>query len=220
MDMNANDGIAANREYKDRLFTFIFGKEENRPYLLQLYNALNGTSYTDPSELEITTLQDVIYIRQKNDISFLLDSELSLYEQQSSYNPNMPLRGLMYFSALYRQFLSRQGTDLYSSSLVKIPSPRYVVFYNGLRELPDVSKLRLSDAFEIPNESGEFEWTATVYNVNAGRNSAIMESCVALAQYADFIQWVRENSETMPAKDAVDAAVRQAIAQNYLNGFF
>ena len=136
------------------------------------------------------------------------------------YNPNMPLRGLMYFSALYRQFLSRQGTDLYSSSLVKIPSPRYVVFYNGLRELPDVSKLRLSDAFEIPNESGEFEWTATVYNVNAGRNSAIMESCVALAQYADFIQWVRENSETMPAKDAVDAAVRQAIAQNYLNGFF
>lgn len=168
MDMNANDGIAANREYKDRLFTFIFGKEENRPYLLQLYNALNGTSYTDPSELEITTLQDVIYIRQKNDISFLLDSELSLYEQQSSYNPNMPLRGLMYFSALYRQFLSRQGTDLYSSSLVKIPSPRYVVFYNGLRELPDVSKLRLSDAFEIPNESGEFEWTATVYNVNAG----------------------------------------------------
>lgn len=93
MDMNANDGIAANREYKDRLFTFIFGKEENRPYLLQLYNALNGTSYTDPSELEITTLQDVIYIRQKNDISFLLDSELSLYEQQSSYNPNMPLRG-------------------------------------------------------------------------------------------------------------------------------
>ena len=220
MDMNANDGIAANREYKDRLFTFIFGKEENRPYLLQLYNALNGTSYTDPSELEITTLQDVIYIRQKNDISFLLDSELSLYEQQSSYNPNMPLRGLMYFSALYRQFLSRQGTDLYSSSLVKIHSPRYVVFYNGLRELPDVSKLRLSDAFEIPNESGEFEWTATVYNVNAGRNSAIMESCVALAQYADFIQWVRENSETMPAKDAVDAAVRQAIAQNYLNGFF
>lgn len=131
MDMNANDGIAANREYKDRLFTFIFGKEENRPYLLQLYNALNGTSYTDPSELEITTLQDVIYIRQKNDISFLLDSELSLYEQQSSYNPNMPLRGLMYFSALYRQFLSRQGTDLYSSSLVKIPSPRYVVFYKG-----------------------------------------------------------------------------------------
>ena len=205
MDMNANDGIAANREYKDRLFTFIFGKEENRPYLLQLYNALNGTSYTDPSELEITTLQD---------------SELSLYEQQSSYNPNMPLRGLMYFSALYRQFLSRQGTDLYSSSLVKIPSPRYVVFYNGLRELPDVSKLRLSDAFEIPDESGEFEWTATVYNVNAGRNPAIMESCVALAQYADFIQWVRENSETMPAKDAVDAAVRQAIAQNYLNGFF
>ena len=95
-----------------------------------------------------------------------------------------------------------------------------MVFYNGLRELPDVSKLRLSDAFEIPDVSGEFEWTATVYNVNAGRNPAIMESCAALAQYADFIQWVRENSETMPVKDAVDAAVRQAIAQNYLNGFF
>ena len=213
-----NDDIHVNKKYKDTVFRKLFG--ENKENALSLYNAVNHTSYTDPDDLEYTTLEDVIYMKYKNDVSFLIDKTLSLYEHQSSYNPNMPLRGLMYFSALYRQFLSRQGTDLYSSSLVKIPSPRYVVFYNGLRELPDVSKLRLSDAFEIPDESGEFEWTATVYNVNAGRNPAIMENCAALAQYADFIQWVRENSETMPAKDAVDAAVRQAIAQNYLNGFF
>ena len=150
------------REYKDRLFKAIFGRntEESKRWRLDLYNALNGTNYTDPDALSLTTIENVIYITMKNDISFLIGSQMNLYEQQSSFNPNMPLRGLMYFAQLYQMNLAERGEDLFGSRLVKIPAPSFVVFYNGDRKLPDVSKLRLSDAFE-PTESTEgFEWTA------------------------------------------------------------
>ena len=143
--MQANEGIKVNREYKDRLFRMIFGAEENKHYLLSLYNAINHTSYTKKEDIEITTLEDVIYVKMKNDVSFLLDSQLSLYEHQSSYNPNMPLRGMMYFSHLYLQILSKQKRDIYSNSLVKIPTPRYIVFYNGDEKEEEYIELKLSD---------------------------------------------------------------------------
>ena len=92
-----------NREHKDRLFKFIFGKdtEQSKRWRLQLYNALNGTNYTDPDALKINTIENVIFITMHNDISFLVDTEMNLYEEQSSRNPNMPLRGFFYFSILY-----------------------------------------------------------------------------------------------------------------------
>ena len=85
--------IRTQTTYKDRLFRFIFGSKDNAANILSLYNALNGTEYNDPDKLQITTLEDAIYIRMKNDVSFLISSYLTLWEQQSSYNPNMPLRG-------------------------------------------------------------------------------------------------------------------------------
>ena len=95
------------REYKDKLFKFIFGRESNdsKEWRLQLYNALNGTHYENPDALKINTIENVIYISMHNDISFLIDSEMDLYEQQSSQNPNMPLRGLFYFSLLYHDYI-------------------------------------------------------------------------------------------------------------------
>jgi len=150
------------REYKDRLFKAIFGRntEESKRWRLDLYNALNDTAYTDPDALTLTTIENVIYITMKNDISFLIGSQMNLYEQQSSFNPNMPLRGLMYFAQLYQMNLSEREEDLFGSRQVKIPAPSFVVFYNGDRKLPDVSKLRLSDAFEPMGSAEEFEWTA------------------------------------------------------------
>jgi len=150
------------REYKDRLFKAIFGRntEESKRWRLDLYNALNNTAYTDPDALTLTTIENVIYITMKNDISFLIGSQMNLYEQQSSFNPNMPLRGLMYFAQLYQMYLSSRRENLLSSRLVTIPAPCFIVFYNGDKKLPDVSCQRLSDAFE-PAGSGEgFEWTA------------------------------------------------------------
>lgn len=218
--MNATDGITTNREHKDRLFNFIFGAEENKKYLLSMYNAINDTHYTNIEDIEITTLMDVIYMRMKNDVSFLLHSEISLYEHQSTFNPNMPLRGLMYFASLYAQILSIRNKDIYGSSLVKIPTPRYIVFYNGNKSYPDKMELKLSDAFEKPDHSGMFEWTATMLNINIGHNKELFKKCLPLWQYADYVDKVKTYSQSMPIKEAIDKAVNYAINANYLDGFF
>ncbi len=117
-----------NRKHKDRLFRLIFADEKNKANTLSLYNALNNFSYENAEDLEITTLQDVIYINMKNDLSFIIADTMNLYEQQSTHNPNMSLRGFLYFANLYEKYLAKEKRNLHSSSLVKIPTPRYVVF--------------------------------------------------------------------------------------------
>ena len=212
--------VTINRENKSLLFCYIFGSEENKKYLLSLYNAINHTNYTNIEDVTINTLSDIIYIRMKNDVSFLFDSYMSLYEHQSTFNPNMPLRGMMYFSTLYSQFLSENQKNIYGESLVKIPTPRYIVFYNGNDNYPDRLDLKLSDAFESPDDSGNFEWTATMLNINSGHNRDIMEKCQALSQYSEFVAKVKEYNQTRPIKEAIDLAVEYAISHNYLDGFF
>lgn len=208
-----------NREYKDRLFRLLFGSEEMKENILQLYNALNGSHYEDASELELTTIEDVIYIRMKNDVSFLFDSFLSVWEQQSSFNPNMPVRGLMYFGMLYEQYIKSHGLNIYSKSLKKIPTPRYIVFYNGLEDRPSIEKLRLSDAFIIEDKSGDFEWTATGYNLNKGKNEQLLEKCQPLREYMELINRIRINSFDYDIEDAVDLAVDSCIKDGILKDF-
>ena len=130
------------REFKDRLFKAIYGRDtpESKKWRLELYNALNGSCYTNPDDIELTTIENVIYITMKNDVSFLIGDEMNLFEQQSSYNPNLPLRGLMYFAQLYQIWLTKKGLDLFGSKLVKIPAPRFIVFYIGNTECPDIVK--------------------------------------------------------------------------------
>ena len=206
-------------KYKDRLFRYIFG--ENKEWLLSLYNAVNGTQYQNPKDIKITTLEDVIYIKMKNDISLLLDSELSLYEHQSTFNPNMPLRGLHYFSALYKAYLLEIGKDLYGKKLIKIPEPKYVVFYNGEDQVQDIVKLRLSDAFEKKSKDHDFEWTATMYNINLGHNREMMEKCFALRDYAKYVDNVKTKVKNgVNFNEAVKKAVEEAINENLLDGFF
>ena len=217
------DSLLPVREYKDRLFKKIFGDttEESKRWRLDLYNALNGTSYTDPDKLTLTTIENVIYVTMKNDISFLIGSQMHLYEQQSSYNPNMPLRGLMYFAQLYQMDLSTRGLDLFGSKLVKIPAPCFVVFYNGDRELPDVSEQRLSDAFEPAGRGNDFEWTAKVINIGGKHNEGLLKKCKALYDYCSYVNRVKGNLRAgMPNRDAVGEAVDYAISKNMLDGFF
>ena len=209
----------ANREYKDRLFRFVFGAEENKTYLLSLCNAVSGTDYTDVDDIEITTLSDAIYIKMKNDISFLIDSQMNLFEHQSTFNPNMPLRGMEYFAELYGNYVKENGLDIYASSLQKIPTPRYYVFYNGTEEQPDILKLKLSDAFQIPDDSGEFEWTATMININYGHNQRLLEKCQPLYEYAHFIKLVREYSKSMDLKIAIDIAIEEAREWECIGSF-
>lgn len=206
---------AANPKYKDRIFCFIFGDPRFKENALSLYNAVNGTDYKDVNELIIYTLSDAIYIKMKNDVSYLVHDIIALYEQQSSINPNMPIRGLMYFAEMYSKFISTNGFNLYSENLIKIPNPQYVVFYNGEKEYKGSEKLKLSDAFQKEDSSGEFEWTATVVNMN-DTNNPIRKSCSVLNDYMLLIEKIRSYNKCMPLKDAVDRAIDECIKEGIL----
>ena len=208
-----------NTQYKDRLFRFLFGMEQYKDNTLSLYNALNGTNYQNSDELELYTIEDVIYIRMKNDVAFILDSFLSLWEQQSSYNPNMPLRGLLYFGKMYNKYIEANNLNIYGSKLVKIPTPKYIVFYNGKTEKKPVMNLRLSDAFIKHESTGDFEWTATMYNLNTGKNDNLLEQCRPLSEYMEFINRINRNIESYTIEEAVNNAVESCIKEGVLAVF-
>ena len=203
-----------------------------------MYNALNGTDYTDVSDLTVTTLEDIVYMSYKNDISFILGSEMSLFEHQSTFNPNMPLRGLFYFSSLYKKYVAENNIDIYSSKRAQIPIPRYIIFYNGRQEMPERCTLRLSDAFVKKSDnynsnqvtasdtsskcnSSKFqpamEITAHMININIGNNAELMEKCRLLYDYAAFIGLIRDYvSQENDINTAVTLAINQAISHNIL----
>ena len=214
------------RTYRDSLFRTIFGGKDDRSkrWLLSLYNALSGKNHTNIEDLEITTLEDVIYVSMKNDLSFLIHSQMCLYEHQSTVNPNMPLRGLLYFSQLYQQYIDKHKKNLYGSVLVKIPAPQFIVFYNGDTEQADLVKYRLSDAFitdEQVSKGADFEWTATVININKNHNESLSKNCEPLYYYCEFVNQVKENlSQGMTFDSAVNEAVDFAIKGDFLEGFF
>ena len=154
-----------------------------------------------------------MYLSQKNDGAVCVQSSLALFEQQSSWNPNMHLRGLLYFAAEYAGWLARHKKDVHSGGLVKIPAPDYYVLYNGTAERQEREELRLSDAFEKPAEG--YEWTAHVVNVNAGHNTAILDRCELLGEYADFIADTRQKQQKgLSPRAAIDAAVDACIQRD------
>ena len=208
-----------NKKYKDRLFCLLFGNEEYKENILSLYNALCHTSYTDTEDIQIYTIDDVIYIKMKNDVSILLDSFLYLWEQQSTFNPNMPIRGFMYFGKMYDRYITENSLNIYGKTLIKLPTPRYTVLYNGMDEQPSFMQLRLSDSFINPDSSGAFEWTANMVNLNDGKNDELLNNCRPLKDYMTLINEIRKNSKTMNFENAVDAAVTYCIEHDVLKTF-
>lgn len=202
------------RTYKSRLFEMIFSE---RGELLGLYNAVNGTKYEDPDLLEINTLENAIYMSMHNDISFIIDLRLNLYEHQSTYNPNLPLRFLLYISDLLSKMTRR--LNLYGSRLIRIPTPRFLVFYNGRQERPDKEVLLLSSSFQVPDEEICLELKAVVLNINAGHNPHLLRACKTLQDYAEYTSRVRVYAETMEITDAVGRAVTECIEEGILADF-
>jgi len=198
-----------NRTYKDRLFRFLFN---DRKHLLDLYNAVNGSNYTKEEDLEINTLEDIIYMKMKNDLSFIINSTLNIYEHQGSYNPNMPLRGLFYLSDLLRKIT--QDENIYGSKIVKIPTPCYIVFYNGKKESDDREILKLSDAFGVKSAFACVEFRSIMLNINLGHNKQLMEKCNLLKAYAQYVHKVRTYSQTMEAGIAIEQAINDCINEN------
>ena len=208
------ESVTINRSYKDRLFKIIF---EDKKELLSLYNALTGKNYQNPDELEINTIDDVIYMHLKNDMSFILDDWQNLFEQQSTFNPNQPLRGFFHFADLYK--VKYFGKKIYSTRLLKIPTPQYIVFYNGTANMPDRKELRLSDAFQQPTAQPDIEVVAHMLNINYGHNKELMERCQKLKEYAQFIDiirhYLREN-EQWTNEQAISKAIDDCIQNNIL----
>lgn len=206
--------VSANRNYKDTVFRMLFSDKKN---LLSLYNAVNSRDYTNPDDLEIVTLENAIYMGMKNDLAFIIDTNLYLYEHQSTYNPNMPLRDLFYISSEYQKMLDQKS--LYSSSLQKIPAPNFIEFYNGTDTLSDYSEHKLSSAFENLSGEPKLELIVTVLNINEGHNALLMEHCRTLKEYSQYVAKVRKYASSMSLNQAVEYAVDECIKENILADF-
>ncbi len=196
-----------NREHKDRLFKFIFGNNEHKEWTLSLYNAVNGSDYTDSDEIEFNTIENVVYMSMKNDLSFLVGNSISLYEQQSKYNPNMPIRFLIYSGMVYAKHISNSDDFyLFSSVQQKAPAPKCVCFYNGRDNKEDKIVLKLSDVFENPEES-DIEVTVTMLNINYGHNKKMLNACQPLKEYSMLVDNIRKYEKEYTLEEAVDNAI-------------
>ena len=224
MELQAGNGLqeeqsifpVANRKYKDTIFRMLFSDKKN---LLSLYNALNGKNYSDCDKLEIVTLENAIYMSMKNDLAFILDLDLFLWEHQSTYNPNIPLRDLMYIAKEYEKYIKEKGISLYSSRQKKIPAPQFIVFYNGNRKIGERMEHRLSDAYEISSGEPALELKVLVININEGHNQKLMESCQILKEYAQYVSKVRTYKKTLSLNEAVEKAVEECIREGILREF-
>lgn len=203
-----------NRRYKDVLFRRLFREKRD---LLELYNALNGSAYTDPEALEVITLEDVIFMKMKNDLSFIIGNTLNLYEHQSTWNPNMPLRGLLYFAQQFEGMVHDKGSDVYGSSRIELPTPVYIVFYNGAGMQTDRRRLYLSDSFSAGHGSGCLECVCEVLNINRGFNQTLMKKCRRLWEYSEFSSEIEENIKGgMNREEAVQSAIDTCIEKGIL----
>lgn len=208
------DVLTANRMYKSRIFAMLFS---DRNELLKLYNAINGTSYDDPDLLQVNTLENAVYMSMQNDVSFIIDMRLNLYEHQSTYSPNLPVRYLLYVADVYSDYT--KDMNLYGTKAVKLPTPRFVIFYNGQAEQPDRKELKLSELFSIPDADPSLELKAVMLNINKGHNRKLMETCRTLQDYAEYTFRVREYAAEMPLDLAVEQAITECISEGILADF-
>lgn len=206
--------VSVKRDYKSSVFCMLW---EDKEKLLSLYNATNGTHYTNPDDLSMNTLRNAIYMGMKNDVSFIFEMSLNLYEHQSTVNPNMPLRDLFYVAQVLQGIIKDE--NLYGTSLVEIPTPNFVVFYNGTAKQPERQTLRLSDAFCRKDGKVNLELVVEVININPGNNQELLDGCKPLREYVLYIEKIREYVVEMPIEQAVARAVDECIAEGILADF-
>ena len=211
---NTSDVLTVNRTFKSTLFIMLFEDKKN---LLELYNAITGKHYADPELLEINTLENAIYMSMKNDVSFLIDGRLSLYEHQSTKNPNLPLRFLLYISHLYSRLTVKE--NLYGETIVQIPAPEFLIFYNGKDKMPERQILKLSDMYSVQEGQPKLELEATLLNISGSNNQKLKEACRTLGEYAIYTDKIRAYTEEMELSEAVDRAMDECIREDVLREF-
>ena len=206
-----------NREHKDSVFVDLFYQDETaKKNLLSLYNALHDTNYKDETIIRKVKIDDVLYKNFKNDISCEVNGQVLVFgEHMSTINRNMPLRCLMYVGRAYEQLVDSKAR--YRTTLVKIPTPEFYVFYNGEKEQPLERVLSLSDAFMNPARENSVELKVKVININSDKAHGILDKCGILREYSQFISMVRKYSEEESAiKKAIKECIEKGILADYL----
>lgn len=203
------------RMHKDTVFRMLF---RDKKKLLSLFNAVNGTHYEDPEELQVNTLENAIYMNMKNDVSCVLDARLNLYEHQSTVNPNMPLRDLFYISRMYETMVRKE--EIYSSKEVKLPTPHFVVFYNGKDEQPERRVMYLSNLYTKQMGEPGLELAVVQLNINEGYNEELKKSCEPLFGYMTYVEKVNRYRKQIGLEAAVDRSVTECIREGILADFF
>ncbi len=206
-----------NREHKDSVFVDLFYQDETaKKNLLSLYNALHDTNYKDETIIRKVKIDDVLYKNFKNDISCEVNGQVLVFgEHMSTINRNMPLRCLMYVGRAYEQLVDSKAR--YRTTLVKIPTPEFYVFYNGEKEQPLERVLSLSDAFMNPARENSVELKVKVININSDKAHGILDKCGILKEYSQFISTVRKYSEEERAiKKAIKECIEKGILADYL----
>ena len=213
---DSNNQTTVNRRYKDTIFRKLFHQKKE---LLELYNALNDSHYTREEDLEIVTLESCLYISIRNDLAFILDFRMHLYEHQSTPSPNMPLRDLFYVAQEYRTMVDKNS--LFSERAVKIPPPRFVVFYNGIEQQPERQLLKLSDLYMPTEAEPMLELQVLVLNINKGNNEWLKEKCKTLCEYMQYVERIRyyKSEVGLPLQQAVERAVNECIREGILADF-
>lgn len=191
---------------KDRLFRYLFERDRNA--LLDLYNALNGTDYQDALQLEIVTIESVVYVVMKNDLAYILSGTLNLYEHQSTYSPNLPVRFLIYLAQEYQMVIEKAERSLYGTGQITLPTPQCIVFYNGMKEMPEERTLKLSEAFENKKVRADVELNVRMLNINYGHNRLLMDKCKVLEGYSMLVAVTRNY---MAAEKDIQTALNKAI---------
>ena len=208
--------VKARRNYKDSIFRKLFN---NKAAIIDLYNALSGSDYPPDTYVKIVTLDNVIFGDRKNDLAFMIENRfIILIEMQSTVNPNMPLRFLVYIAKEFEKlFFSQQ---IYSSTLVNIPTPEIYVFYDGAKDIPLESELKLSDAFIAKCDKLYLELNVRVINVNYEKGAALLEKCRLLSDYSQLVHIAKMNYQrTHDLDTAVSEAVTECMEKDILRSF-
>ena len=197
------------RQYRDRLFKFIFGRSENRKWTLSLYNAINGSNHTNEEDIQLSTIENVLYLGMRNDVAFLIDDNFSFYEQQSTINLNMPVRYLIYAGMAYSGLIEDREIHIYGSKQQNLPVPKCVCFYNGADETEDRFVLSLSNAFGGRSDS-DIDVRVTMININRGHNKELLDACEPLKEYGwfgDTVRTCQKNGKSL--EEAIDTALKE-----------
>lgn len=215
-----NDNLKFDMKYsvynqtRDHMFRALFNNKEN---LLSLYNAIGNKEYTNPDDLEIVTLEGAIYMGMKNDLSFIISNGLYMFEHQSTDNVNIPLRDLFYIAEQYRVMTVKK--NIYSSSKISLPTPHFVVLYNGKTKREDNYEYRLSDAYERKEECYDLDLTVHVININQGHNKELLAKCKTLEEFSRFSQILRDFNKTLDISQAIHSAINYCIDHDILKDY-